>query len=231
VATRVSQQSVSQTQRCHLAFSIHINCPREILHDRIREIFGRLGQHSAARKARQDEERRNTTGPSLPVDVQQRSDASTQTEPDASIAVTNSLSNGLSDQAPTNDAHSEGHVSAVNEETLRAVLATATAQSTAQNSKIRSFEASLVVLRNETEQLRNEKAGLIMEVRRLEASEANQRALAKQMRTDLKRAGDEVEALRAEIYQFHLPTSAIYQSVKDAILREMRGESWSISFF
>ncbi|PVG04212.1 hypothetical protein CPB86DRAFT_778476 [Serendipita vermifera] len=195
---------------------------RNILQDKISEILSRLVRPSVARRGEQEEEGQIINGLILPA--QQRSDASTQTEASTSTAIANSLSNGLSDQGVTNNTGSETHASAVNEETLRAVLAAATAQATTQTSKIRSLETSLVNLRNEVEQLRNQNATLLVDVRRLEASEGNQRALTKQARIDLKRAGDEVEALRGEIYQFHLPTSAIYQSVKDAILREMRGE-------
>lgn len=110
------------------------------------------------------------------------------------------------------------------EEALRAELASVSAQLVSKTSSARSLQNSMVELRSAMIDICDEREKLNVEIRHLQSKELTWKEMEKRLVSDLARAGYEVDWLRRSIIDFHKPTSRIYQSVKDAVLREMRGE-------
>jgi chromosome segregation ATPase len=110
------------------------------------------------------------------------------------------------------------------EEALRAEIAVLSARVIEQESSIRSLEQVAVNLRDTTAGLLAQLQDHHRQVREAEDKELTQSFERTTLRTNLERAAIEVATLRSEIRNFHQPTSRLYQSIKDAVLREMRGE-------
>jgi hypothetical protein len=109
-------------------------------------------------------------------------------------------------------------------EQLRAELAAASAHIVVQESAIRSLQQSTLSLRRSLDEYYREREGFLIQLRHAQAEGATHRSVRDSAVLDLERATMEVERLRDEIRTFHHPNSRTYQSVKDAVQREMRGE-------
>jgi hypothetical protein len=109
-------------------------------------------------------------------------------------------------------------------EQLRAELAAASVHIVAQESSIRSLRQSTVSLRQSLEEYHRERVGFMLQLRHAQAEELTHRSVRHRIGLDLERATMEIERLRDEIRAFHHPNSRTYQSVKDIVQREMRGE-------
>ena len=109
-------------------------------------------------------------------------------------------------------------------ESLRLELAATSAQMMAQESSIRSLTQSTASLRYSIDEFHKERAELVMELQHTQLAELNHRSVRDRISMDLERATMEVDRLRDAIRTSHHPSSRIYQSVKDAVLREMKGE-------
>lgn len=109
-------------------------------------------------------------------------------------------------------------------EMLRAELATASAEIVANESSIRSLQQSTIGLRRSLDAYFAERETFMLDLRQAQAEGLTNRSILNRISLDLERATMEIDRLRDSIRTFHHPSSRIYQSVKDAVLREMRGE-------
>ncbi|CCA73050.1 hypothetical protein PIIN_07005 [Serendipita indica DSM 11827] len=166
----------------------------------------------------------------------ERSEAATQTEPEVSNmqlvvslspVVTTSDSGTLVDQkdeASRDILHRLRESMPEGEEALRATIAVTYSILIQQKSTIRSFEQSLVSLRDENSVLVKRLEAKEAENRKYQAAQETHEITTNRLTAELKKAGREVETLRKSIGEFHIPASPLFQSVKDAVLRDMRGE-------
>lgn len=166
----------------------------------------------------------------------ERSEAATQTEPEVSNmqlvvslspVVTTSDSGTLVDQkdeASRDILHRLRESMPEGEEALRATIAVTYSILIQQKSTIRSFEQSLVSLRDENSVLLKRLEAKEAENRKYQAAQETHEITTNRLTAELKKAGREVETLRKSIGEFHIPASPLFQSVKDAVLRDMRGE-------
>jgi hypothetical protein len=107
---------------------------------------------------------------------------------------------------------------------LRAELAAASAHIVGQESSIRSLQQSTLSLRRSLDEYYKEREKFLIQLRHAQAEALTHRSVRDRTALDLERATVEIERLRNEIRTFHNPSSRTYQSVKDAVQREMRGE-------
>jgi hypothetical protein len=109
-------------------------------------------------------------------------------------------------------------------EALRAEVAAYSALLISKTSSIRSLEQSMIDLRRSLAQTTEEREKLDTQLRYYQSKEATWLETERRIMADLRRAGNEIDYLRHSIADFHQPNSRIYQSVKDAVQREARGE-------
>lgn len=110
------------------------------------------------------------------------------------------------------------------EEALRAEVAILSAKIVEQQSSIRSLEQVAINLRETNAALYAQQEEHLKQIREAEARENSQAFERANIKANLDRAAQEVQTLRTEIRNFHQPASRLYKSIKDAVLREMRGE-------
>ncbi|KAG8801976.1 hypothetical protein FRC16_010668 [Serendipita sp. 398] len=203
---------------------------KDTIHSKIGSILNGLAKSFSELKVQANDAGSLSTSLTKKVEVaiQTEEDMSDKINSNGIVSSTNSLSNGVASmdivQSPPQHPPSPPHIIPLDVETLRAQAARSVALTTNQESLIRSLETSIIELRRDNDVLLQELEARAIEIRKHEASLSTQKNHNNRLISDLQRAGGEVERLRASIESFHKPSSLVYQSIKDAVLREMRGE-------
>ncbi|KAG8831167.1 hypothetical protein FRC17_003553 [Serendipita sp. 399] len=202
---------------------------KDIINSKIESIIDNLVKALSENKIQVAEgPTSNGQAQKVEIAIQTEEDVNSGTASDAVVPSVNSLSNGIASmevvRSPPQDPVSTPQTAAPDVESLRSHLARLVAQMTKQESVIRSLEISLVVLRRDNDVLLKELETKSVEIRQHEALQYTQRSRTNGLISELEKAGNEVERLRASIESFHKPSSIVYQSIKDAVQRELRGD-------
>lgn len=114
------------------------------------------------------------------------------------------------------------------EAAVRADLSLTTAELIVQTSKAKGLDIALAESRDLAETLKAERSHLLATIAslesRLEISTMERQSVNK--RLDL--AGKEVKQLQDIICSFHNPQSKMFESIRDAVIRESNGQRWVI---